>query len=133
MITNNVFIALFLSFPIAVLAWTITRSSLFEMIRTKIQDYSIWLGKLITCPYCCSHWLALILVLIYKIRIVSSSLLFLDYIMSICFIVGCSTLFVWILNYCINNTGNSNEKTITILREALEKAANKIKDLTKDQ
>lgn len=42
---------------------TITRSKLFRGLRHWLWLKSDWLGDLIHCPYCMSHWIALAMIL----------------------------------------------------------------------
>ena len=44
------------------LSHTIARERIFEPLRNACGGMSTWHGYLISCPYCASHWLALILV-----------------------------------------------------------------------
>lgn len=39
-------------------AMTITKASIFEYLREWVAARNQWLGKLVSCPYCTSHWLA---------------------------------------------------------------------------
>lgn len=40
------------------LAQTISREKLFEPLRDRLGGKETWLGYLVSCPYCASHWLA---------------------------------------------------------------------------
>ena len=44
------------------LSHTIARERIFEPLRNACGGMSTWRGYLISCPYCASHWLALLLV-----------------------------------------------------------------------
>lgn len=44
------------------LSHTIARERIFEPLRTRLGGKDTWLGYLVSCPYCVSHWIALILV-----------------------------------------------------------------------
>lgn len=44
------------------LAHTITRERMFAPIRDRLGGKETWLGYLVSCPYCVSHWLAFALV-----------------------------------------------------------------------
>jgi hypothetical protein len=44
------------------LAHTITREKVFEPLRKKLGGEETWLGYLVCCPYCVSHWIAFVLV-----------------------------------------------------------------------
>jgi Protein of unknown function (DUF1360) len=54
------------------IAQTLTRERLFEPLRSRLGGHETWLGYLVSCPYCASHWVAFILVPltgIYGIRV----------------------------------------------------------------
>jgi hypothetical protein len=44
------------------IAHTITRERLFEPVRRWTNEKSAWLGYLLSCPYCASHYVAFALV-----------------------------------------------------------------------
>jgi hypothetical protein len=44
------------------LSHTIAREKLFEPLRNACGGMNTWKGYMISCPYCASHWLALLLV-----------------------------------------------------------------------
>jgi hypothetical protein len=44
------------------IAHTISRERLFAPIRSRCGGTDTWLGYLISCPYCASHWIAFVLV-----------------------------------------------------------------------
>jgi uncharacterized protein DUF1360 len=43
---------------------TIARERICEPLRARLGGKETWLGYLVSCPYCVSHWIALVLVLI---------------------------------------------------------------------
>jgi len=45
---------------------TITKGGVFSKQRQWIKGRNSWLGKLVSCPYCLSHWVAAALVAIYQ-------------------------------------------------------------------
>jgi len=47
-----------LSAIVACLSWTIAKSLLFQGLRRWIQKKSKFLGKLVGCPYCLSHYIS---------------------------------------------------------------------------
>jgi uncharacterized protein DUF1360 len=54
------------------IAQTVTKERLFEPLRNRLGGQDSWLGYLVSCPYCASHWVAFILVPltgIYGIRV----------------------------------------------------------------
>jgi hypothetical protein len=40
---------------------TITKERIFEPVRRRL-DHGTWIGYLLSCPYCTSHWVALLVV-----------------------------------------------------------------------
>jgi uncharacterized membrane protein len=44
------------------LSHTIARERICEPLRARLGGKETWLGYLVSCPYCVSHWLALVLV-----------------------------------------------------------------------
>jgi hypothetical protein len=44
------------------LAQTIAKEKIFEPLRVRLGGKDTWLGYLVSCPYCASHWLAFALV-----------------------------------------------------------------------
>ena len=49
---------------VAVVSMTVTMSKLFSPLRKVAKSGSEWLGELLSCPYCISHWVALAAVLV---------------------------------------------------------------------
>lgn len=44
------------------LAQTIAKEKLFAPLRERLGGKETWLGYLVSCPYCASHWIAFVLV-----------------------------------------------------------------------
>jgi hypothetical protein len=44
------------------LAHTIAKERLFEPLRERLGGEETWLGYLVSCPYCVSHWIAFVVV-----------------------------------------------------------------------
>ena len=44
------------------MAQTITKERIFLPVRERLGGKETWLGYLVSCPYCTSHWLAFVLV-----------------------------------------------------------------------
>ncbi len=44
------------------LSHTIARERLFAPMRRALGGHDTWLGYLVSCPYCVSHWVAFVLV-----------------------------------------------------------------------
>lgn len=48
---------------------TVTRSTLFRPLRSKLDERSVLLGDLIHCPYCFGHWVGWLLAALLKLRL----------------------------------------------------------------
>ena len=44
------------------LSHTIARERICEPLRARLGGKETWLGYMVSCPYCVSHWIALVLV-----------------------------------------------------------------------
>lgn len=44
------------------LSHTVARERLFAPLRRALGGHDTWLGYLVSCPYCVSHWVAFVLV-----------------------------------------------------------------------
>jgi hypothetical protein len=44
------------------LSHTVTRERICEPLRRRLGGKDTWLGYLVSCPYCASHWIAFVLV-----------------------------------------------------------------------
>jgi hypothetical protein len=44
------------------LSHTLTRERMFARLRARAGGRDTWLGYLLSCPYCASHWIAFVLV-----------------------------------------------------------------------
>ncbi len=44
------------------LAQTIAKERLFAPVRERLGGKETWLGYLVSCPYCASHWIAFVVV-----------------------------------------------------------------------
>lgn len=53
---------------IAVVSMDVSKTSIFSPLRTRIAKISPWAGKLISCPWCFSHWVALVVVLALRVN-----------------------------------------------------------------
>lgn len=50
---------------------TVSKSRVFASPRNWIASRSSWLGELMSCSYCTSHWVAIALIAIYRPAIVT--------------------------------------------------------------
>jgi hypothetical protein len=50
------------SFLVMGVAHTISKERLFAPLRERLGGHQTWLGYLVSCPYCISHWIAFVVV-----------------------------------------------------------------------
>lgn len=69
----QVFLAiLFLSLVTASLTVTLSRGKIFDVPRDWVARKSDFLGRLLSCPYCLSHWVAFAIVGVYRPQALSA-------------------------------------------------------------
>lgn len=83
----------YLALVVSAMSMTISKTEIFLPLRSWIYEHNEWLGRLLRCPYCTSHWLAFGAEAIYHPRLVSSGFALLDYALSAMAIVALSTMF----------------------------------------
>jgi hypothetical protein len=111
---------LLLSLATAAISLTLSKGKIFEPLREKFSQRSKWLGLLITCTYCTSHWVAFALVAFYRPVPLQSGALLIDLFVSAFAIIATGTLFAWIIYRAYMRLNPSEE--VRLLREALTKA-----------
>lgn len=68
----NLFELLFLAFAVGTCAVTMALTPVFRAWRVWVTKRSAFVGKLFSCPYCLSHWIAFAAVLLFDVRVVES-------------------------------------------------------------
>jgi len=63
---NGLVEVIILSLATTAISVTISKSDVFASIREHIFRISNWLGELVSCSYCLSHWVAIVFVAIYQ-------------------------------------------------------------------
>ena len=86
---------IYLSIVTATISFTITEMKLFASLREWIKKRSGFFGDLFSCGYCLGHWIAFILVAIYRPRLFETWWL-LDYFLTALVIVWIAA-FQWII------------------------------------
>ncbi|MGD0576523.1 MAG: DUF1360 domain-containing protein [Candidatus Staskawiczbacteria bacterium] len=66
-----VYQAVVLALATATISVTVSKAKVFASAREQIAKRNAWLGDLVLCSYCTSHWVAFALVGIYGLRLVS--------------------------------------------------------------
>ena len=81
---------LIISLAVSSVSMTISKALVFKRFRDFLSGKNYWLGKLVSCPYCLSHWVSLFFVIIYRPKIIT-----MDYQIIFSFIIEYATsLFV---------------------------------------
>ncbi len=76
-----------------IISYTIAKGSIFGPLREWFIVRSLWLGKLVTCPLCLSHWVALVAMLVFHPRMFASTSSLADYVATGFALTGLSALF----------------------------------------
>ncbi|MCU0289370.1 MAG: DUF1360 domain-containing protein [Acidobacteria bacterium] len=63
---------IYLSFITASISFTVTETKIFKKLREWLKQKNTFLGELFSCGYCFGHWVAFVLVVIYKPKIIQS-------------------------------------------------------------
>lgn len=86
-----------LALAVAVVSITATKAKVSKPLRDRIKSRNAWVGELVSCPYCFSHWLALGAVIIYRPVLVSSGFLPLDLVVAAMAMVAASSLAIGLI------------------------------------
>ncbi|ABS27843.1 hypothetical protein [Anaeromyxobacter sp. Fw109-5] len=76
---------------------TITGTDIFEPLRRFLAARSSWLGHLIACFYCTSHWIAFFLVALCRPVLVETGFAPVDLAVSAFFVIQLATFFTGVL------------------------------------
>jgi hypothetical protein len=84
-----------LSLVTATVSLTLSGAEVFASLRRWCLKWFPWIGKLMKCPYCVSHYVSLALVFYYQPRVVQSDFWLVDMVVSVFLVVALATLFSW--------------------------------------
>lgn len=90
---ESIWVGIVLALVVSGTSYTITMADVFEPFRKFIGARNAWLGKLFSCFYCLSHWVAFLLVAIYRPQIIPGDYLILNLAVSAFFIVQLALYF----------------------------------------
>jgi len=94
----NEFLALvFLSIACGAISMTISRSEMFAPLRGWIKGRSAFLGGGLSCPYCTSHWVAFILVLVYFPHLLHCGSTVVDFCVETMMVVALASATAWMI------------------------------------
>jgi hypothetical protein len=86
---------IYLSFVTASLSFTVAETKMFMSMREWVKSKNTFFGRLLSCGYCFGHWVALVLVAIYRPKVFEFWWL-LDYFLTALVVAWLSAL-QWIL------------------------------------
>lgn len=89
---NDYSTAFWLSLVVSTTSVTLSKAKLFLGLREALSRCSRWLGALIHCPYCVSHWVSLLLVVVYRPCLAHCGICVIDYGVSVFAIVAVATI-----------------------------------------
>lgn len=78
-------------------SYTITGTEIFEPLRRFLVARSKWLGHLISCFYCTSHWITFLLVALYRPVLVETSFALVNLAISAFFVIQLATFLTGLL------------------------------------
>ena len=87
----NLLSFLFLGLCCGTISYTITKGSIFGPLRVWLIERTYWLGKLVQCPYCMSHWAAILAMLVFQPKMIGGNVVA-DYIATGFALTGLSAL-----------------------------------------
>ena len=87
----NLLSFLFLGLCCGTISYTITKGSIFGPLRVWLIERTYWLGKLVQCPYCMSHWATILAMLVFQPKMIGGNVVA-DYIATGFALTGLSAL-----------------------------------------
>jgi len=130
---NTLYMVLVLSLAVSAVSVTISKAGVFSWLRKWIASRNEWLGKLISCSYCMSHWIAIAVVCVYQPVLIKPYYI-LGLIVSIFVIVAVSAMVSGVIMYLNSFRGDEDDvieeseiqQQLSNLHQALQAAKNKI-------
>lgn len=116
-----------LALATAAISATVSKARVFAFAREWIASRNTWLGELVSCSYCTSHWVAIALVAIYRPVLISQCIA-VDLLVSVFGVVAISAIVSGVI-IKLNPFPSRNdelESEVTQLRETLQVARIKL-------
>ncbi len=124
---------LVLALPVAALSITISKGLIFENVRKQCMEASPWLGELLRCPYCMSHWVAFFTVLVTgAFHIGFSSFWLINLMISTFGVVALATPISWIVYRSYKTLEPGPSPDVEKLRAVLEQAKQRLQEQAKE-
>lgn len=90
---GDLLLVVLLAMAVAAMSVTISLSKVFKNLRDNISSRNAWLGELVSCPYCFSHWLSFLAVLVYRPQVLEGGAPFLNLFLTAFVLVCLASLF----------------------------------------
>jgi hypothetical protein len=102
-----------MALAVASCSFTISKAKISVGVREWIAKRNHWLGELLNCPYCTSHWLTFGLVFAYRARVILGWAP-LDYVVTVFVIVTMANVASYLMHTLIGlaNTLTSDSQQI---------------------
>ncbi len=97
---EKIFNLIIISMCVSSISITLTRGSPFSFLRNWAYKRSKWFGALLSCTYCTSHWVAIVIVIlvyIYNPIVNITNILFIDAAITVFAVVAISTIITGIV------------------------------------
>jgi len=96
MVKELYFVLIYTSLAVASISLTISRAKIFSPHREWIARRNIWVGDLISCPYCTSHWISFIVCLEFDSLVITNWVL-IDYLIHAFSIISVSSIIMGLI------------------------------------
>lgn len=93
---NDFLKLVYLSIACGAISLVVSKGAIFNSFHIWLDTRAAWLEKVLSCPWCTSHWVSLGLVLVYH-PLVVNAFLPLDYLVSIMIMVALASVTVKVI------------------------------------
>lgn len=103
-----------LALVVSSISYTMSSMEIFEPLRSFCSKQNKWLGSLISCFYCLSHWVTFFFVILYKPQVIPGSHFLINLLVSSFFIIQLSTYFTGFIYKSMKSAIDSKIRKIEI-------------------
>lgn len=83
---------IYCSIACGAISMTTSKAKVFAPVRSWITRKSEWLGEGVSCPYCTSHWVSLVLMILYRPRPLDCGIYLIDFFTATMMMVALSSI-----------------------------------------
>ena len=94
---NDFLICIIIALAVSPISFTITKTKIFKPIRSWAFSKNKFLGELLECPYCSSHWISLLFCIIIVPQPIKSAFIIMNIIISTFVVVFFSSVFNFVI------------------------------------